>query len=117
MGKKIKSIKGSEKKGEKKELNPITRQQKINLHKLVHDIKFKKRAPRAINEIKQMARKVMSTKDIRIDPDLNKEIWKNGIRNLDRKIEVVFERKQNEDEDDEQEKMYTLVKLAPMAEI
>ena len=35
----------------------------------------------------------MFTKDVRIDLKLNKEIWKNGIRNLPTKIEIIIERK------------------------
>ena len=118
MGKKM-NIKKTEKKGTKgpRELQPKSRTLRIHLHKLVHGIKFKHKAPRAIREIKEMATKMMFTKDVRIDPDLNKEIWKNGIRNLDRRIEVIMERKKNEEEDEEEQKMYTLVKLAPMAEV
>ncbi len=52
----------------------------------------------------------MATKDVRIDPELNKEIWRNGIRNLPNRIDVLLERKKNEDEEGE-EKMYTLVRL------
>ena len=57
----------------------------------------------------------MFTKDVRIDAELNKELWKNGVRNVARRISVVLERKKNED-DEEEEKMYTLVKLAPAFE-
>ena len=42
-----------------------------------------------------------------------KEIWKNGVRNLPTRIEIIMERKKNEDEEEGQEKMYTLVKLSP----
>ena len=115
MGKKIQATKERK---EAKELQAATRTLSVHLHKLVHKIKFKKKAPRAVKEIKSLAEKAMFTKDVRIDPELNKEIWKNGIRNLPRRINVIFERKKNEDEDDDnKEKMYTLVKLAPMAEI
>ena len=115
MGKKVQATK---EKKEAKELQAITRTLTVNLHKLVHGIKFKKKAPRAVKEIKKLATKNMFTKDVRIDPDLNKEIWKNGIRNLPRRINIIVERKKNEEEDDDtKEKMYTLVKLAPMAEI
>ena len=56
----------------------------------------------------------MLTKDVRIDPELNKEIWKNGVRNLPTRVEIIMERKKNEDEEEGQEQMYTLVKLAPV---
>ena len=53
----------------------------------------------------------MFTKDVRLDPTLNQQLWRNGIRNLDRRIDVVFDRKKNED-DEAKEKFYTLVRLA-----
>lgn len=43
------------KEGKKKELEPITRDYTINLHKRLYKIQFKKRAPRAIREIKNFA--------------------------------------------------------------
>ena len=58
----------------------------------------------------------MRTKDVRIDPELNKELWKKGVRNLQTRIELIMERKKNEDEEQEGEKMYTLVKLSPAFE-
>ena len=58
----------------------------------------------------------MLTKDVRIDPKLNKEIWKNGIRNIHTRIEIIMERKKNEDDEEGQEKMYTRFKLAPAFE-
>ena len=36
---------------------------------------FKKRAPRAIREIRKYAAKQMETSDVRIDSDLNKHLW------------------------------------------
>ena len=48
--------------GKKKELEPISRDYTINLHKKLHDIQFKKRAPRAVREIKRFAMAEMFTK-------------------------------------------------------
>lgn len=45
-----------------KSLQPACRDYTIHLHKVVHGIQFKKRAPRAIREIKKFAEKVMHTK-------------------------------------------------------
>ena len=112
MGKKSKNIQKG--KGEKKELQPVSGTFEINLHKQRHGVQFKKKAPRAVKVIKELVKRNMLTKDVRIDPDLNKEIWKNGIRNLPTRIEIIMERKKNEDEEEGQEKMYTVVKLAPM---
>jgi len=41
---------------------------------------FKKRAPRAIKEIRKFAKKMMGTDDVRIDTRLNKHMWSQGIR-------------------------------------
>jgi large subunit ribosomal protein L31e len=110
MGKKINNASKVRKAG--KELQPVTRTIRVNIHKQIHDVKFKKKAPRAVKSIKDLARKTMFTDDVRIDPELNKELWRNGIRNVQRKVEVVFERKKNEDDEEAKDKMYTLVKLA-----
>ena len=53
----------------------VTREYTINLHKRLRDISFKKRAPRAIKEIKKFATKHMSTNDVRVDVKLNKAVW------------------------------------------
>jgi large subunit ribosomal protein L31e len=76
----------------------------------MHGVQFKKKAPCAVKAIKELASKNMGTKDVRIDPELNKELWRNGIRNLPTRVDVLLERKKNEDEEGE-EKMYTLVRL------
>jgi large subunit ribosomal protein L31e len=110
MGKKINHA-SSKKRGDK-EIQPVTRTCTIHLHRLLHDATFKKKAPKAIKVIKEHARKTMFTKDVRIDTELNQQIWRNGVRNVDRRVEVVFERKKNEDEEETENKFYTLVRLA-----
>ena len=50
----------------------------------------KKKAPRAVKAIKEYARKTMFTDDVRIDPELNQELWRNGIRNVDRRVDGLF---------------------------
>ena len=114
MGKKAKLVQKG--KGEKKELQALSRRIKVNLHKQLHGVQFKKKAPCAVKVIKELVKRNMLTKDVRIDPELNKEIWKNGVRNLPTRVEIIMERKKNEDEEEGQEKMYTLVKLAPAFE-
>ena len=111
MGKKSKNVQKG--KGDKKELQALNRKIKINLHKQLHGVQFKKKAPCAVKVIKELVKRNMLTKDVRIDPELNKEIWKNGVRNLPTRVEILMERKKNEDEEEGQEKMYTLVKLVP----
>ena len=58
----------------------VTREYTINLHKRLHGIGFKYRAPRAIKEIKKFALKQMGTDDVRIDTRLNKHVWNQGVR-------------------------------------
>ena len=114
MGKKINN--SSKGKKEVKELQPVTRKITINLHKQLHGEKFKKKAPKAVKVVKALAQKMMFTKDVRVDPELNKELWRNGVRNVDRRITVLMDRKKNEEDDEGEEKMYTLVRLAPAFE-
>lgn len=52
-----------------------TREYTINLGKRLHGITFKKKAPRAVKEIKKFAQKQMKTKDVRVDVKLNKAVW------------------------------------------
>ena len=58
----------------------VTRVYTINMHKRLHNIGFKKRAPRAVKEIRKFATQQMGTHDVRIDTRLNKFIWSKGIR-------------------------------------
>lgn len=58
----------------------VTREYTINLHKRLHGIGFKYRAPRAIKEIKKFAEKQMGTTDVRIETRLNKHLWSQGVR-------------------------------------
>ena len=58
---------------EKAEQKTKTLDVTINLHKLCHRVTFKKKAKRAISEIKQVAGKMMDTPaDVRIETKLNK---------------------------------------------
>merc|ERR1711964_690418 len=50
----------------------VAREYTIHLHKRLHGVTFKKRAPRAIKEIKAFATKSMGTTDVRLDPQLNR---------------------------------------------
>ena len=49
---------------EKKAVEAVTRDYTINLHKRIHKVAFKKRAPRALKEIVGFAQKNMLTKVI-----------------------------------------------------
>ncbi len=63
----------------------VTREYTINLHKRLNSTSFKKRAPKAIKEIKKFAAKHMKTKDVRIDVKLNKAVWAK-VRALDHNL-------------------------------
>merc|ERR1712173_284311 len=86
----------------------VTREYTINLHKRLHGIGFKYKAPRAIKEIKKFAEKQMGTNDVRIDTRLNKHVWSQGVRGVPFRIRVRLARMRNEDEDSAN-KLYTLV--------
>merc|ERR1711970_1442210 len=104
-----KMVKNSEKKTTKSPLNEVvTREYTINLHKRIHGLQFKKRAPRAIREIKKFAEAMMGTPDVRIDVSLNKYVWSCGVRNVPRRARVRLARRHNDDEDSAN-KLYTLV--------
>lgn len=111
MGKKVNDPRKGRGKKDVKELDVKSTTVTINLHKQAHKATFKKKAPTAVKKIKETARKTMYTQDVRLDPTLNQHIWRNGVRNLDRRVDVIFERKKNEDEEASQ-KFYTLVRLA-----
>merc|ERR1711962_973522 len=97
-----------EKKTKTTMMDVVTREHTIHLHKRLHGIGFKYRAPRAIKEIKKFAEKQMGTKDVRIDTRLNKHIWSQGVRSVPTRIRVRLARLRNEDEDST-DKLYTLV--------
>merc|ERR1719446_1768435 len=102
-------------KGEKSKrtVEPVTRDYTIHLHKMLHKVQFKKRAPRAVKEIRKFALKAMRTTDVRVDTKLNKFIWSSGIRNVPVRVRVRMSRKRNEDEE-AKEKMFTLVQHVPV---
>ncbi len=88
----------------------VSRDYTIHLSKRTHRVTFKKKAPRAIKEIKKFATEAMGTKDVRIDSKLNKYVWSRGVRNIPNRVRVRLSRKRNEDEDAE-EKLYTIAQL------
>ncbi|KAL7295522.1 60S ribosomal protein L31-like [Trichogramma pretiosum] len=105
--------KSGEKKGPRID-DVVTREYTVNLHKRLHGVGFKKRAPRAIKELRLFAKKQMGTDDVRIDTRLNKALWSKGIRNVPFRIRVRLSRRRNDDEE-AQNKLYTLVSYIPVA--
>ncbi|KAJ3252122.1 60S ribosomal protein L31 [Boothiomyces macroporosus] len=86
----------------------ITREYTIHLHKHLHGTTFKKRAPKAVKVIRDFAKKTMGTDDVRLDPSLNKEVWKGGVKGVAYRIRVRLARKRNDDENAKQ-KLFTYV--------
>ncbi|KAL6891943.1 ribosomal protein L31e domain-containing protein [Trichoderma evansii] len=98
----------------------VAREYTIHMHKRLHGVTFKKRAPRAIKEIKAFATKAMvrlpnrdipmsaGTSDVRIDPSLNKKVWEQGVKGVAYRIRVRISRRRN-DEEGAKEKLYSYV--------
>ncbi|CAI2184645.1 9212_t:CDS:2 [Funneliformis geosporum] len=91
----------------------VTRDYTIHLHKAVHGRSFKNRAPHSVKAIRSFAKKHMGTNDVRLDPLLNKEIWKQGIRSVPHRMRLRLSRRRN-DEEDAKEKLYTYVTFVPV---
>merc|ERR1711881_9372 len=109
----FKMVKDKKSRGIKAMNDVVTREYTIHMHKRVHGMGFKKRAPRAVKEIRKFALKMMGTPDVRIDTTLNKAVWAKGIRSVPYRIRVRLARKRNEDEDSAN-KLYTLVTYVPV---
>ena len=103
-------------KGAKKAAAPqdvITREYTVHLRKLLHGVGFKKRAPRAVKEVKAFAKKMMGTEDVRVDTKLNKFLWSQGIKGVPGRVRVRLARKRNDDEE-AAEKLFTLCMHVPV---
>ena len=83
----------------------------INLHKRLHGVTFKRKAARAVSEIKKFASKTMGTTDVRVDSDLNKLVWAKGIRNVPYRVRVKLTRRRNTS-DEGADSMYTVAEVA-----
>ncbi|XP_068381967.1 large ribosomal subunit protein eL31-like [Eschrichtius robustus] len=105
--------KGGKKKGQSAVNKVTTRKYTINVHKSIPGVGFKKRAPRALREIRKSAMKEMGIPDVCIDTRLNKAVWAKGIRNVPYCIHVQLSRKHNEDEY-APNKLCTLVTYVPV---
>ncbi|CAK7201334.1 60S ribosomal protein L31B [Sporothrix eucalyptigena] len=86
----------------------VAREYTIHLHKRLHGVTFKKRAPRAVKEIKKFAQQAMGTTDVRLDPQLNKKVWESGVKGVPYRLRIRISRRRN-DEEDAKEKLYSFV--------
>ncbi len=98
---------------QKKQMSEKSIDSTIKLTNRVHKVAFKKKAKRAVSEIRKFANKMMQTEDVRVDTKLNQFVWSNGIRNVPRKVRVRMTRRKNEDEE-AKTKFYTLVEHVPV---
>uniref|UniRef100_A0A4X2L2B1 Large ribosomal subunit protein eL31 n=1 Tax=Vombatus ursinus TaxID=29139 RepID=A0A4X2L2B1_VOMUR len=104
---------GEKKKGRSASNEVVTQEYTINIHKRIHGVGFKKRAPQALKEICKCAMKEMGTPDVGIDTRLNRAVWAKGIRNVPYPIRVCLSRKRDENEDSPN-KLYMLVTYVPV---
>ncbi|OAA68204.1 Ribosomal protein L31e [Niveomyces insectorum RCEF 264] len=86
----------------------VSREYTVHLHKRLHGVTFKKRAPKAIKELKKFAQQAMGTSDVRVDPQLNKKVWESGVKGVPYRIRIRISRRRN-DEEDAKEKLYSFV--------
>ena len=80
----------------------------VNLRKATYKIANKRKAPKAIKAIREFARKMTGTPDIRIEDSLNKFVWSKGIRAPPGRVRILLTRQRNND-DEAEHKLYTLV--------
>merc|ERR1712039_523484 len=93
-----------------KELTPAARDYTIVLHKRVQGVQFKKKAPKAIKAIRKFAREAMRTEEVRVDVKLNQFVWKQGIRNVPKRVRLRL-RRQKDEKDESGSTWYTLASL------
>merc|ERR1711877_20596 len=98
-----------------KEVEAVTRDYTVVLHKRVQGVQFKKKAPKAIKAIRKFARENMKTEDVRVDVKLNQHIWSQGIRNVPKRVRLRLRRKKDED-DESGTKWYTLASLIEVSD-
>ena len=91
----------------------ITREYTIHLNRHIFGVGRKKRAPLALKAIRKFCEREMKTKDVRIDPMMNKFIWEKGIRSTPTRIRVRLSRRRNEEEN-AKSKLYTYVTYVPV---
>lgn len=58
---------------------------------------------------------LQGTKDVRLDPQLNKKVWESGIKGVPFRLRVRISRKRN-DEEGAKEKLYSFVQAVNVKE-
>lgn len=59
---------------------------------------------------------LQGTKDVRIDPQLNKKVWECGIKTVPHRMRLRLSRKRN-DEEGAKEKLYTYVEAVNVKDV
>ncbi|KAL9649751.1 hypothetical protein ABK040_009566 [Willaertia magna] len=107
-------VKATQKKSMPKE---VTMELNFNIKTELTGKPRNQRSAMAVRAIKRHARKVMGTTRVRIEPELNKFVWSQGIHNPPKKVRLLLKRQANPDfEDwDKTNKFMTVVgfKLVP----
>lgn len=62
-----------------------------------------------------LANPLQGTKDVRLDPQLNKKVWESGIKGVPFRLRVRISRKRN-DEENAKEKLYSYVQAINVKE-
>ena len=83
----------------------------IHMSKLLKKKTFHKRAPCAIKKIKAFAKKMMKTKDNRIDASLNTQVWSRGVKGVPSRLRVLIQRKvaENPEGNSKTKRFYTVI--------
>merc|ERR1712113_95417 len=68
----------------------------INLHKRLHRVQYKKRAPEAIKELMNFVKRKTLAKKVYIDTKVNKAIWAQGICKSPNKLRIIVSNKRIE---------------------
>ena len=103
-------VKAAASRREKKRIEPLTLDVTVNLHRRCYKVQFKKRAPRALREIRAFVQQTMKTEDVRIEPLVNQFIWSKGISTPPRRIRLRLVRERST-QSDGQEALHTTVRL------
>ena len=88
----------------------------IHLSKYIKGTTFAKRAPKAIKRIRQIAGKMMKTKDNRVDATLNNYVWSRGVKGCPGRIRVLVQRKvaENPEGRSKRKQLYTVISHVPI---
>ena len=83
----------------------------IQLSKLLKKKTFHKRAPIAVKRIKTFVKRLMKTKDNRIDSSLNTYLWSRGVKGVPSRVRVNIQRKvaENPEGNTKTKKFYTVI--------